>query len=295
MVFIAPDNGGRPFRFRRSALFLPASNARAIEKAKTLAADCVIFDLEDSVAAEARETAHANLLEMVRDGDFGTSERIIRTPAAGDPGFAKAFKVALQCAPDAILLPKVETLEPLQTASALLAQNGSDATLWIMVETPLALMNLNTIAAFGEPLAALVVGPNDLAKTTGARMEKGRAVMQPWLMQAVAAARAHRLAVLDGVYNAFRDLEGLAEECAQGAAMGFDGKTLIHPAQIDAANAAFSPSGAELARAETIVAAFGKPENGGKGAIQIDGEMVERLHLEEAEKLIAAVKQRPAS
>ena len=295
MGFIAPDNGSRPFRFRRSALFLPASNARAIEKAKTLAADCVIFDLEDSVAAEARETAHANLLEMVRGGNFGASERIIRTPAAGDAGFAEAFEVALQCAPDAILLPKVETLEPLQTASGLLAQNGSDATLWIMVETPLALMNLSSIAAFGDPLAALVVGPNDLAKTTGARMEKGRAVMQPWLMQVVAAARAHRLAVLDGVYNAFRDLDGLAEECAQGAAMGFDGKTLIHPAQIDAANAAFSPSGTVLARAQTIVAAFEKPENAGKGAIQIDGEMVERLHLEEAEKLLAAVKQLPAS
>ena len=301
MVFIPSDHGpsdhgdsndnAQPFRFRRSALFLPASNARAIGKAKTLPADCVIFDLEDSVAAEARETAHANLLEQVRGGDFGTRERIIRTPAADDPGFAEAFEVALQCAPDAILLPKVETPEPLHMASALLAKGKSAAALWIMVETPLALMNLNDIAACGAPLATLVVGPNDLAKTTGARMQKGRAVMLPWLMQVVAAARAHRLAVLDGVYNAFRDLEGLAEECAQGAAMGFDGKTLIHPAQIDAANAAFSPSPEELARAEAIIAAFAKPENAGKGAIQIDGEMVERLHLDEARKLTAAVKQ----
>ena len=258
-----------------------------------LAADCVIFDLEDSVAEEARETAHANLLEMVRGGDFGASERIIRTPDAGDGGFAAAFEVALQCEPDAILLPKVETTEPLELAVALLAEGGSAAALWIMIETPLALMNLREIAAFGPPLACLVVGPNDLAKTTGARMEKGRAVMLPWLMQVVAAARANRLAVLDGVYNAFRDLDGLAAECAQGAAMGFDGKTLIHPAQIEAANTAFSPSPEELARAGAIMAAFAKPENAGKGAIQIDGEMVERLHLEEAQKLLAAARQKP--
>lgn len=290
MVFIPPDGGSKPFRLRRSVLFLPASNARAIEKAKTLSADCVIFDLEDSVAEEARKTAHANLLELVKGADFGGRERIIRTPATGCPGFDAAFDVAIQCAPDAILLPKVETLKPLQTATAMLEKQGSKAALWIMIETPMALMNLNKIAGSGPPLSALVVGPNDLAKATGVKMEGGRPVMLPWLMQVVAAARAHGLHVLDGVYNAFRDLDGLAAECAQGAAMGFDGKTLIHPAQIETANSAFSPSQEELARAEAIVSAFAKPENTHKGAIQIDGAMVERLHLEQAERLLAAAK-----
>jgi len=292
MVFIpANGNSPKPFRFRRSALFMPASNARALAKAPALSCDCLLFDLEDAVAEAERPQAFENLRKVVSNTDFGTRETVIRTSMAHSRHFDEDLAIAMECGANAILLPKVATDETITAVSAQLEKKGSDAALWAMIETPLALINLAAIAGAGSPakggrLECLVVGPNDLAKETGVSLSAGRTAMQPWLMQVVAAARAFGMSVLDGVYNNFRDAGGLAAECTQGAIMGFDGKTLIHPAQIEAANAAFGPSETELERARAIVSAFKRSENANRGAIQIDGEMIERLHLEMAERLL---------
>lgn len=288
MVFL-PEDIRQTFRLRRSALFMPASNARAIEKARSLAADTLIFDLEDAVAGEMRADAHANLASLVKGGNFGTRERVIRITASNAPSHLADLDCALAVGPDAILLPKVGSAEEIVSLSRRLGRNGP--ALWAMIETPAALVNLKEICSAGGRLECLVVGPNDLAKSTGASMAPGRQIMLPWLMQVVAAGRAFDLAILDGVWNRFRDLEGFEAECRQGRKMGFDGKTLIHPCQIDIANRVFGPAEDEIARARAIIAAFALPENALKGAIQIDGEMVERLHLDTAERLVRLARE----
>jgi citrate lyase subunit beta/citryl-CoA lyase len=276
----------KDWRPRRSALFVPAANARAVAKLGGLSSDCAILDLEDSVGPEELGMALANLRDAFCGGRplSAHCEFVIRLPALGETAFGACLEAALSLKPDALLLPKVETSDDIPA----LARQAGPARLWAMIETPMALLALREICAAGveNRLAALVVGPNDLAKLTGVAMAPGRAAFTPWLMQCVAAARAHGLAVLDGVYNRFSDIEGLAAECAQGAAFGFDGKTLIHPAQIAAANAAFTPPPQAFSRARAIAAAFALPRNAGRGAIQIDGEMVERLHLEQALRLL---------
>ncbi len=274
------------WRPRRSVLFMPASNERALAKAPSLACDCLIFDLEDSVAGEAQEAARENLRTLVASGDFGTRERIVRVSSRETPEFEGDLAAALACSPDAILLPKLEDPRVLAEVAARLDAAGSPARLWAMIETPRAILDIAAIAAGGPRLAALVLGPNDLAKSTGVPMRSGRAAMLPWFMAVVLAARTHGLAILDGVYNDFRNEAGFTAECEQAADLGFDGKTLIHPAQIQTANVAFSPSEQEFARAEAIVTAFALAENAAKGAIQIDGEMVERLHLDAAQRLL---------
>ncbi|MCG6856561.1 MAG: CoA ester lyase [Salaquimonas sp.] len=285
MVFLIPD-----WRPRRSALFMPASNARALHKARTLPADTLIFDLEDSLGPGERETAYANLRELVKGVDFGRRERVIRTSAVETEGFSADFEMALECSPDAVLLPKVEHADTLVLATDRLDRAGSSAKLWAMIESPKALVAIADIASASSRLQCLVVGPNDLAKTTGVAMRPGRMAMIPWFMTIIAAARANDLCVLDGVYNNFRDTEGFAAECAQAAELGFDGKTLIHPSQIDAANTAFTPLEEEFERARRIVEAFADPTNKGRGAIALDGEMVERLHLDSAMRLLEAHK-----
>ena len=282
MVFI-PENIPADFKLRRSALFMPSSNSRALEKAKTLVCDVLMFDLEDGVADEMRDAAHANLLNQVKGQDFGNSETVIRTSVPGASGFATDLKIAIECAPDAILLPKISTAEALLHVTR---QVSADIKLWAMIETPLALMNLKEICNATPQLTCLIVGPNDLAKDTGTKMD--RKIMSSWLMMVIAAARAYDLCVLDSVYNRFRDLDGFAAECKEGAAMGFDGKTLIHPSQIEGANAAFGPMETEIARAKEIIAAFELAQNANKGAIQMDGEMVERMHLGTAKKTAGA-------
>lgn len=285
MVFFQPN-----FRPRRSALFLPASNLRAIAKAATLACDTLIFDLEDSVADTERDQARVNLLERVAPTDFGRREKVVRVSAISSPHFEGDVAAALQANPDNILLPKLEHAGHLHELRRRIFTAGGPSSpgLWAMIETPLGLLNLRDFvdAATETGLCGLVVGPNDLAKSTGVAMRPGRAAMIPWFMQVIAAARAGGMCVLDGVYNNFADQAGFGAECAQGVELGFDGKTLIHPSQIPAVNAAFAPSTAEFERARRIVAAYGAPENAGKGAIQIDGEMVERLHLHYAETLL---------
>ncbi len=280
-------------RPRRSALYMPGSNARALEKARSLPADVVILDLEDAVAPDAKETARAQVSAAVTAGGFGPREVIVRVNGLDTPWGEEDLAAAIACVPDAILLPKVSTPAVLATVGRRLATAGAPhkIRIWAMVETPLAILNIAEIAAAAADqatrLECFVMGTNDLAKETGARLVPGRAPMLPWLATSLAAARAHGLSILDGVYNNLSDADGFAAECAEGRDMGFDGKTLIHPGQIAAANAAFAPEEAEVARARAIIAAFDAPENAGKGAINLDGRMVERLHAAMARRTVS--------
>jgi len=285
-----PEKSYRP---RRAVLFVPASNEKAIAKLPSLACDTVIFDLEDAVAPEAKMSARERLKVWFAARPKGGPECVIRVnPLASEWG-SDDVAAACACAPDAVLLPKVNTPRDIHDFDDALdeADAPENLKLWIMVETPKAMLNIGALAEFGRDRAArldcFVAGTNDLIKDTGVMAAADRRYIVPWLMQMVLAARAGGLDVLDGVSNDFRDLDALARECAEGAAMGFDGKTLIHPAQIEAALKAFSPSAEAIAEAETIRSAFALLENSDKGVIPINGKMVERLHLAQAERLLA--------
>ncbi|HFQ15421.1 MAG TPA: CoA ester lyase [Rhodobacteraceae bacterium] len=278
------------FRPRRSVLYMPGANARALEKARSLAADGLILDLEDAVAPEAKALAREQVCAAVAAGGYGHREVIIRVNGPDTPWGADDLAAAIAAGPDAILLPKVSRPADLEGPAAAIAGAGKAISLWAMMETPLAVLNAGKIAAFGPPLAALVMGTNDLARETRARQTKDRLPMLAWLSTCIAAARAHGLDIIDGVYNDFRDEAGLAAECEQGRDLGMDGKTLIHPAQIGPCNAAFSPDDDEVARARAIIAAFEKPENRDKGVITLDGRMVERLHRDMARQLVAVAE-----
>jgi citrate lyase subunit beta/citryl-CoA lyase len=273
----------------RSALFLPASNPRAIEKAKGLAADVVILDLEDAVAPEAKAEARAAAIEAVNAGGFRAGTLVVRANALDTDWGADDLAALAGSRADAVLVPKVAAANAVELYHAEIATAAPAMRLWVMIETCRAIAELQPIAdmATRTRLAAMVVGTNDLALELRARPAADRAGLIPYLALAVAAARAARIAVLDGVCNDFVDLDRFAAECAQGRTLGFDGKSLIHPAQIEACNRAFSPEPEEIAHAEAIVAAFADPANAGKGAIRVSGRMVERLHLEQAKRLLA--------
>jgi citrate lyase subunit beta/citryl-CoA lyase len=279
-------------RPRRSMLYMPGSNARAIEKARELPADGVILDLEDAVAPDAKAQARELVVQALQKGGFGGREVLVRINGLDTAWWRDDLAVAA-AGPDALLLPKVATPEQLRELARHFVGVGAEARIrvWAMMETPLAMLNAREIAAAAlDPatrLAGFVMGTNDLAKETRARIVPGRAPMLPWLMACVAAARAYGLAILDGVYNELGDLEGFSAECRQARDLGFDGKTLIHPQQIAPCNAAFSPAPEEVAWARKIIAAFDLPENAGKGVIQIEGRMVERLHAEMARQVVA--------
>ena len=284
-------------RLRRSVLFVPASNERAIAKIASLACDAVIFDLEDAVAPEAKATARESLRAWFSSRPQGGPECIIRiNPLASEWG-AEDLAAASACKADAILLPKIDTPRDIHDVDDALdeADAPEELRLWVMIETAKALLNIGALAEFGRDRAArldcFVAGTNDLIAETGIMATPDRRYLAPWLMQMVLSARAGGLDILDGVSNDFSDLDGFGRECAEAAAMGFDGKTLIHPAQIDAANRAFSPSEEKRAAAEKFVAAFTLPENAAKAVISIDGRMVERLHLAQAERLLAKARQ----
>ena len=285
----------KPFRPRRSVLYVPASNEKALAKAPTLACDVVVIDLEDAVAPTAKAEARSRLAGLFAGRRDGGPDLVIRVNAASSPWGAEDLAAAAALAPDAILLPKVDGPKDVLAADDLLDSLDADPAikLWTMIETPKGMLNLGPIAELGRDpaarLACLVAGTNDLAKETGAHLTTDRQWLLPWLMQIVLAARAGGLDALDGVCNDFRDLDAFARECDQGRAMGFDGKTLIHPAQVEPANRVFSPSEAEIAEARAVVEAFALPRNEGRGVIQIDGRMVERLHLDQALKLLARV------
>src|SRR5947207_9447537 len=270
-------------RPRRSVLYMPGSNARAIEKARTLPADAVILDLEDSVAPDAKAAARRQVTDAVSAGGFGAREVVVRINGLDTQWWLDDLNAVGKAKPDAVLVPKVSSPNHLEDVAERLVDISADQKIrvWAMMETPLAMLNARDIAAAAKDvetrLTAFVMGTNDLAKDTRAKIVPGRAPMLSWLMTCVAAARAHGIDIIDGVYNDIGDAAGFAEECAQGRDMGFDGKALIHPSQIEACNSAFAPGADEVAQARKIIAAFDLPENKSKGVIALDGRMVESL------------------
>ena len=282
-------------RPRRSVLYIPGSNAKALAKAATLPADALILDLEDSVAPDAKEAARAQVVEAVK-GDFGGREVVIRVNGPHTPWGPADLIAAAAAVPDAILLPKVDGPGAIMLAARLMRENGAPerTRLWAMMETPNAILNAGQIAAVAADsasrLSVLVMGLNDLAKETRARLTAGRPTMTAWLANCVVAARAHGVDIIDGVYNDIKDLDGFREECVQGRDMGLDGKTLIHPSQIDICNEVFAPAVAEVEQARAIIEAFALPENQGKGAIQLNGKMVELLHEQMARRTLAVAQ-----
>jgi citrate lyase subunit beta/citryl-CoA lyase len=280
-------------RPRRSVLYMPGSNARAIEKARGLPVDTVVLDLEDSVAPDGKEAARAQVMDAIGSGGFGARELVVRINGLDTEWWLEDVNAAAKVKPDAILVPKVSRPDHLEVVAERLVDISADQKIriWAMMETPLAVLNAREIAAAATDvetrLTCLVMGTNDLAKETRAKILPGREPMRLWLMICVAAARAYGLDVLDGVYNDLGDEPGFARECAEARDMGFDGKTIIHPNQIDTANAVFSPTPEEVAQARNIIAAFDRPENQGKGVITLDGRMVERLHVEMARRTVA--------
>jgi citrate lyase subunit beta / citryl-CoA lyase len=280
-------------RPRRSLLFMPGSNARALEKARTLAADCLILDLEDSVAPDAKAKARDQIAQAIAAKGFGKREIWIRTNSLDTPWWRDDAAMAGQAGPDGILVPKISSVDDLSTIAARLNEVGADPSIkvWAMIETARAVLDADKLGATAHDpkirLAGFVFGPNDIARETRIRMLPGRAAMLPMITHCILAAHAHGLEMLDGPYSDFSNARGFAEECAQGRDLGFDGKTLIHPSQIEACNATFTPPAEEVAEARRIVAAFDLPENAARGAIQLDGRMVERLHAEMAKRTIA--------
>jgi citrate lyase subunit beta / citryl-CoA lyase len=279
-------------RPRRSVLYMPASNSRALDKARELPADGLILDLEDAVAPEAKAQARDAVVKALNQG-FGDREVLVRINRLDTRWWVDDIDAAASARPDAVLVPKVSSPRQLQDLAARLVDMGTDphVRVWAMMETPLAVLNVRDVAAAAldseTRLAGFVMGTNDLAKDTRARLVPGRAPMVPWLMNCIAAARAYGLDILDGVYNDLDNADGFAEECRQARDLGFDGKTLIHPRQIEPCNEAFSPTPEEVEAARKIIAAFDLPENENKAVIQIDGRMIERLHAEMARRTVA--------
>ncbi len=278
-------------RPRRSALYMPASNARALEKARTLPADAIILDLEDAVAPEAKISAREQAVAAVKAKVFGLREVIIRVNALDTPWSADDLAAAAAAGPDAILVPKVSSDEDLQAIGKRISGAPAPVAVWAMIETPTAILNIASIAAAAKDpktrLAVFVLGTNDIAKETRARIVPGRLPMLVGLSIVILAARANGIDVLDGVFNDINDQIGFRRECEQGRDLGFDGKTLIHPSQIEPCNAIYSPAEADVAQAKRIVAAFAQLENKGKGVITVDGRMVELLHAEIARRTVA--------
>jgi citrate lyase subunit beta/citryl-CoA lyase len=280
-------------RPRRSVLYMPGSNSRAIEKARTLPVDAIILDLEDAVAPEGKVAARTLVMEAVVAGGFGAREVIVRINGLDTQWWLDDLAAVATAKPDGVLLPKVSSPANLEDLAERMVDISADRRIrvWAMMETSLALLHAGEIAAAAKDsetrLAGFVMGTNDLAKETRARIVPGRRPMRPWLMTCVAAARAYGLDILDGVFNDLGDADGFARECAEARDMGFDGKTIIHPSQIAACNDTFAPSAEEVAQARALIAAFDRPENHGKGVITLDGRMIERLHADMARRTVA--------
>lgn len=270
----------------RSVLYLPASNPRAIAKARTLPCDVAVLDLEDAVAPEAKVEARAAAVAALRAGGFGPRLGVRVNGLDTDWG-ADDLAALAGTGSALIVAPKVESADDVAGLARLMP---ADAALWAMIETPAALMRLEAIAGAGGPLTGLMLGVNDLAVTLRTGPSSDREPLKSWLAATVAAARMRGLTVIDGVFNRLDDAAGFSAECAQGRLYGFDGKSLIHPSQIDPANAAFAPTEAEIAHARALIAAFAAPDAEGRGAIRVDGAMVERLHLDEAKRLLDGLK-----
>ena len=282
-------------RPRRSVLFVPAANARALEKSLELGADAIIYDLEDSVADEVKAASREALAAHLSAHQHVPFERIVRINTLDSAFGDYDVKMAAEAGIDAVLVPKVERPQDVIDVARKLdrADAPENCRIWAMIETPRGILNADEIAQLGSRssarLSAFVVGPNDIARESGIRTLPGRPYLVPWLMQIILAAKAGGLEVLDGVYNDFKDMSGFEAECVQGASMGFDGKTLIHPNQIAGANRGLSPSEDEVAHAKAVVELFTQPENMSKGVVSLNGQMIERLHLHMAERVLAKI------
>lgn len=274
-------------RPRRSCLYMPGSNAKALEKAKTLAADVLIFDLEDSVAPEAKVAAREAVVAAVKAGGYGKREIVVRVNALSTPWGPEDMAAVAHANPDGVLVPKIQGAGDVWFAHEGLGASGP--ALWMMIETPRAILDIAHIGSgtTGVRDGVFVMGLNDLAKETRARLGGDRAPFHAAMSLAVTAARIYGLTVIDGVFNDIADAAGFEAECRQGLAFGFDGKTLIHPSQIDVCNSVFAPGAEEVTRARAVIEAFALPENAGKGVIKVDGRMTELLHLEEAKRIVA--------
>src|ERR1700682_228191 len=277
-------------RPRRSALYMPASNARALEKERTLPADVIILDLEDAVAPDAKKIAREQAAAAIKAKGFGPREVVLRTNGLDTAWIDDDLAAAVAAGPDAVLVPKISSPEEVAFVAHKLADLKAPPNLavWAMIETPLGVLDANFIAAAGRDpkmrLAVLVLGTNDIAKETRARIVPGRLPMLAALSTVILAARAHGLDVLDGVFNDIQDAAGFARECEDGRNLGFDGKTLIHPSQVEPCNAAYLPAEAEGAPGKKNCAALLQADNAGKGVITVDGRMVELLHAEIARR-----------
>ena len=276
-------------RPRRSVLYMPAANERALEKAKTLPADAIIFDLEDAVAPDAKEVARRNAVAAASSGQYGNRELTIRCNGLDTPWGADDIAAAASSGASAVVIPKVNSVAALDQASALLDAAGAPSSLmiWAMIETPTAIFDVRAIAAHPR-VSVLVMGTNDLARELRSALgAAGRHPLVPHLAMALAAAREAGIAILDGVYNDVKDLEGFQAECVQGAEMGFDGKTLIHPGQVPVANDVWAPTDDEVAQARRVIAAFDDGLAQGLGVITVDGRMIENLHVANAQRTLA--------
>jgi citrate lyase subunit beta/citryl-CoA lyase len=276
-------------RPRRSALYMPGSNARALDKARTLAADALIFDLEDAVAPDAKPTAREQVAATVRQGGYGARELIVRVNGPQTPWGAADLAAAATMGADGVLLPKVESAAAVQAAVAALDAAGAPAalTLWCMMETPLGMLHAEAIAAASPRLAGLVMGTSDLAKDLHAAHTRDRLPMITALGLCLLAARAFGLAILDGVHLDLADDDGFAAACRQGRELGFDGKTLIHPKTIAVANQTFAPSAPEVDWARRVIAAHATAVAAGQGVVLLDGALIENLHVEAARRTVA--------
>jgi citrate lyase subunit beta / citryl-CoA lyase len=278
-------------RFHRSVLYVPASNSKAMEKARRLPCDTIILDLEDGVAPESKAVARDNAAAAVRSGGFGDRYLVVRVNSR-DTEWGTADMAALATSPvDAILFPKVDSAADVLAYEAELGSSCQAAS-WVMIETAKSILALGEIAASSAKsrLACVVMGTNDLAKELGARPDSLRQPFLGMMAMTVVAARAHALSVLDGVFNDLDDAAGFAAQCQQAKVFGFDGKTLIHPRQVEPCNAVFTPDDAAIAWALRVVAAFADPQNAARGAIRVDGSMVERLHVSQAHQTLAVAR-----
>ncbi|MCC6735626.1 MAG: CoA ester lyase [Bauldia sp.] len=285
------------FRPRRSVLFLPGGNPKAISKARTIPADVLVFDLEDAVAPDNKEAARRMAVEAVAArADYGDKELVIRINGLESRWAAGDIAAAVPAVPDAILVPKISRPEDVRRIRAAMRAAGADPSvaIWAMMETPLAILNAGAIGATGAdqgaPLAALVVGTNDLAAETEVRPGRDRVPMLPWLSTCVLTARAYELAVIDGIYNDFNDADGFAAECAQARMLGMDGKSVIHPNQVAPCNQSFTPSDEEIAWAQSILGAFDRAGAGTRDAVTVNGRVVERLHARIARRMLATAR-----
>ncbi len=275
------------FRPRRSVLYMPASNAKALEKAKTLPADAIIFDLEDAVAPDAKPAAREAAYAAVTSGEYGKRELTIRVNSIGTEWHSDDLAAAAQAGPDGIVVPKVNSADEVRSlVSALEAEGAPERTrLWAMIETPIAILHAHEIATASDRLACFVMGTNDLVKELYAEHVPGRQPVLASLSLAVIAARAAGIAILDGVYNNVKDTDGFLAECEQGRQLGFDGKTVIHPGQVDGANSAFAPSPEAIEDARGILTAW--EDGAGSGVVTYNGRMIENLHVESARRTLA--------